>query len=314
MTSLLRKAAPIAAPAALLRSAPRWLTAGRQMHMAATADTVAQMPPPGLFVEHQSSSLPLQGATTRVPKLGLSTYLTPPGMATKGAVSHALKEGYRHIDTSELFKNERDVGAAIQGSGLDRDQIFITTRYWHHLGGKDTPQAACRASTKRLGVGQTDAYLLYAPKGETVLLKTWEGMQDAQSSGLAKHVGLSMASLGDLEAIVRHGMPLPSLVQAPVSPFAPQRDLVQFCGDQNIHLSSLSPLGGALSLDNAVVTRIAKRIGQTPSQVLIRWGIQRGFSCLPKSSSASHITENYGALGFELSEEDMASLNNLRPK
>ena len=238
--------------------------------------------------------------------LGLGVWQVPNGPATVNAVRWALDLGYRHIDTAQAYGNEESVGKALRDSGLPRDQVFITTKFYP--GGND-PAAEARRSLRRLGVDQVDLYLVHWPQGGPVW--AWPGMEQARELGYARSVGVSNFSASELAEVMAAGTIPPAVNQVQFSPQQYRRALLDACLRRNVAAEAYSPLGTGRNLSDATVTRVAQRAGRTPAQVLLRWCLQHGLPVITKSTHRERIHENAQIFDFTLSELDMAELDAL---
>jgi diketogulonate reductase-like aldo/keto reductase len=242
----------------------------------------------------------------QMPMLGLGVWQVPNGPATVNAVRWALDLGYRHIDTAQAYGNEESVGKALRDSGLPRDQVFITTKFYP--GGND-PAAEARRSLRRLGVDQVDLYLVHWPQGGPVW--AWPGMEQARELGYARSVGVSNFSASELAEVMAAGTVPPAVNQVQFSPQQYRRALLDACLRRNVAAEAYSPLGTGRNLSDATVTRVAQRAGRTPAQVLLRWCLQHGLPVITKSTHRERIGENAQIFDFTLSEPDMAELDAL---
>jgi len=241
-----------------------------------------------------------------MPMLGLGVWQVPDGPECVNAVRWALELGYRHIDTAQAYGNEASVGKALRDSGVPRDEVFITTKFYP--GGRD-PVAAAEQSLRLLGVDQVDLYLVHWPqRGPTW---AWPGMERAQERGLARSIGVSNFSAGDLDQVIAAGSVTPAVDQIQFSAMEYRRGLVEACRRHGIVAEAYSPLGTGRHLGNRRVTEIAARVGRTPAQVLLRWCLQHGVPIIPKSTHRERIAENGQVFDFTLSDDDMAALDAL---
>lgn len=244
------------------------------------------------------------GAT--LPLVGLGVWQVPDGPECVDAVRWALDAGYRHIDTAQAYGNEASVGKALKDSGLDRDEVFITTKFMPR--GKD-PVAAAEQSLRRLGVEQVDLYLVHWPAGGPT--RAWSGMERAAERGYARSIGVSNFGEDDLLAVTAGADRKPSVNQVNYSPFAFRRGLLEACRRHDIVLEAYSPLGTGRLLRDATVLDIAAGSGRSAAQVLLRWAVQRGVPVIPKSVRRERIAENLRIFDFELSTEDLSRLDAL---
>ena len=241
-----------------------------------------------------------------IPTLALGVWQTPNGRETEDAVRWALELGYRHIDTAQGYGNEASVGEGFRQSGLDRNDVFITTKFYP--GFKD-PVRELEASLERLELEYVDLYLVHWPQGGPTW--AWSGMERAHSLGHARSIGVSNFDVTELEQVASVATTAPVVNQINLNPFSYRKDLIEEGRRHDLVMEAYSPLGTGRHLSNSRVKAIADRIGRTPSQVLIRWGLQHDFVVLPKSTHRERILENLGALEFTLSGADMVELDAL---
>jgi diketogulonate reductase-like aldo/keto reductase len=241
-----------------------------------------------------------------IPLLGLGVWQVPDGPQTVNAVRWALELGYRHIDTAQAYRNEESVGRALRESGVPRDQVFVTTKFFPNA--KD-PVAELEHSLKRLGVDQVDLYLVHWPKGGA--LRAWPGMEKALERGLTRSIGVSNFSAADLDQVIASGSVRPTVNQVQFSAVEYRRGLLEAAERLGVVLEAYSPLGTGRHLRDHRVAAIAERTGRTPAQVLIRWCVQHGLPVIPKSTRRERIGENAGIFDFALSDGDMAALDAL---
>lgn len=277
-----------------------------------------------------------------IPVIGLGTWKSTEEMDAYNSVKCALENGYRHIDTAAIYKNEIQVGKAINDfineSGVTRDKIFVTTKLWgtQHR----DPTSALNQSLERLGLEYVDLYLIHWPvsldteniKGSDYLcipflpngkvavdieewnfVKTWELMQELVATGKTKAIGISNFSINNIKELLSSpsNKIIPAVNQIEVHPLLPQDDLIKFCEDNSIAIEAYSPLGGsdAPILNEKVIIDIAEKHNVTPAQVVISWHAQRGYVCLPKSVKKERIISNQKT--FILPDEDFAAISNL---
>ena len=241
-----------------------------------------------------------------MPLLGLGVWQVPDGPECENAVRWALELGYRHIDTAQAYGNEESVGRALRDSGVPRDEVFLTTKFYPRA---DDPEAELERSLERLGVERVDLYIIHWPqRGPTW---AWPGMEAAHASGHTRSIGVSNFSLQELEQVLAIATTPPAVNQVQFSPFEYRRGLLAACEERGITLEAYSPLGTGRHLSNETVVEIARRVDRTPAQVLLRWCIQRGTVVIPKSTHRERIEENAQIFEFTLSDEDMSALDAL---
>jgi diketogulonate reductase-like aldo/keto reductase len=243
---------------------------------------------------------------TIIPTLGLGVWQVPDGPECENAVRWALESGYRHIDTAQAYGNEASVGRALRDSGIPRDEVFITTKFYP---GRSDPAAEAEASLRRLGVDQIDLYIVHWPqKGPTW---AWPGMEAAQERGYVRSIGVSNYSVDQLEEVISIASSPPVINQVQFSPFEYRQALLQACAHRDVALEAYSPLGTGRHLSDSAVTRIAEQAQRTTAQVLIRWCLQRGTIVLPKSTHRERIKANAQVFDFALSDDQMHALDDL---
>lgn len=240
----------------------------------------------------------------RMPMLGLGVWQVPSGPACVSAVRWALELGYRHIDTAQAYGNEESVGQALRDSRLPRDEVFLTTKFFPR---HQDPVAEARQSLKRLGVDQVDLYLVHWPQGGPSW--AWPGMERAREIGLARSVGVSNFSAGELDEVIAAGTIPPAVNQVLFNVLSYRRALLDACQGRNVALEAYSPLGTGRLLSNKAIIQIAERAGRTPPQVLLRWCLQHDVPVISKSTHRERIEENAKIFDFALSAEDMADLD-----
>lgn len=242
----------------------------------------------------------------QMPMLGLGVWQVPDGMECVNAVRWALECGYRHIDTAQAYGNEESVGRALRDSGVPRDAVFITTKFYP---ARNDPVAEARQSLRRLGVDQVDLYLVHWPQGGPVW--AWPGMERARELGLARSVGVSNFSATQLEQVVAAGTIPPAVNQLQLNPRHYRRALLEACRRQGVAAEAYSPLGTGQDLSDRIVNHVAQRMGRAPAQVLLRWCLQHDLPVIPKSVHRERVAQNAQIFDFVLSDEDMTQLDAL---
>ncbi|HEY3726171.1 MAG TPA: aldo/keto reductase [Solirubrobacteraceae bacterium] len=241
-----------------------------------------------------------------IPTLGLGVWQVPDGAECENAVRWALELGYRAIDTAQAYGNEESVGRALKASGVPRQDVFITTKFYPRS--KD-PAAEVQKSLRRLGVEYVDLYIIHWPQDGPTW--AWPGMEAARESGHARSIGVSNFSADELEQVLSVATVAPVVNQVQFSPFEYRRGLLATCQQRGVAVEAYSPLGTGRHLSEPKVAQIAERAGRTPAQVLLRWCIQRQTIVLPKSTHRERIEENAQLFDFALSDEDMTVLDGL---
>lgn len=225
----------------------------------------------------------------------------------------ALRCGYRHIDTAELYRNEESVGNAVHDfiaeSGLVRDDIWVTTKLWPNDKDYNAVKTSCHQSLRRLGFQYIDLYLIHSPNDQTHRLEQWRALIDLQKEGLVKSIGVSNYGIHHLEELLTHFDVKPAVNQFELSPFLTRVDLASFCQQQQIIVESYSPLTKGVKLMEPKVLSMAEKYKCTPAQLLIQWNLQHHYITIPKSVTPSRIQENFDTLrhfeGNLIAEDDM---------
>ena len=241
-----------------------------------------------------------------IPLLGLGVWQVPNGPEAENAVRWALELGYRHVDTAQAYGNEESVGRALQASGVPREEVFITTKFFP---AQKDPEAEAQRSLERLGVEQVDLYIIHWPQGGPTW--AWPGMERAHERGYARSIGVSNFSVAELDELMSVAETRPVVNQVQFNPFEYRRKLLEACEERDVALEAYSPLGTGRHLSDERVRQIAERVGRTPAQVLLRWCVQRDLVVIPKSTHRERIAENAEIFDFTLSDEDMAALDAL---
>jgi alcohol dehydrogenase (NADP+) len=267
-----------------------------------------------------------------MPMLGFGT-LIPDAAVTISATKEALKAGFRHFDAAERYRNETEVGIALQdgiAGGIKREDIFVTTKLWNTNHRPERVEAAFEASLKRLQLDYIDLYLIHTPfafqPGEEqdprdkdgnviydrgiTLVDTWKAMENLVDGGKCRAIGLSDVNLEQLKEIYASARIKPAVVQVEAHPYLPETELLEFCKEKGIIFLAFAPLGHGIRpglLENPVITGIALREGKTPAQVLLAWAIQRGTALLTTPKTAERAKENFDI--SPLPEDAMSEIN-----
>jgi len=243
-----------------------------------------------------------------MPIIGLGVYQNSSCLP---ACEAALKHGYRHIDTAQMYRNEADVGKAVNESGIDREKIFVTTKIIHGSHGYQSTLKTVEESLKKLGFTYVDLYLIHSPlSGKERRLETYRALLEKKEEGKIRSVGVSNYGVKHLEEIREAGFETPTVNQIELHPLCQQKPIVEYCNANNIVVQAYCPLLRG-DFSNPVIQEVAKDNNKTPSQILVRWSIQRGFVPLPKSSQPERVVSNVDIFDFELSKADMEMLDAL---
>jgi 2,5-diketo-D-gluconate reductase A len=250
----------------------------------------------------------------RIPQFGFGVFLIPPA-ETVAAVSSALEAGYRHIDTAQMYGNEAEVGAAIARSGLDRADVFVTTKLGNDMHRPDDARRAFDESLKALGFDYVDLFLIHWPlptRYDGDFVSTWNTLEEFYNDGRARSIGVSNFQIGHLRELQFETALTPAVNQIEVNPYLTQDELRSYCAEHRIAVEAWSPIARGRALTDPAITAIADRVGKTPSQVILRWHLQRGDIIFPKSVNPERVRENIEVFDFELSADDeiaIAALN-----
>ena len=231
---------------------------------------------------------------------------------TERAVSAALEAGYRSIDTASAYGNEAAVGRAIAASGVPRSELFVTTKLATGDQGFQSSQDACKASLGRLGLDYVDLYLIHWPAGEHgAYIDSWGGLMKSREVGHTRSIGVANFHDEHLSNVIDLSFVTPVVNQIELHPLLNQAALRAVNADRDVVTEAYSPLGVGRLLDNPTITSVAQAHGKSPAQVLIRWSIQLGNVVIPRSASPERIKENLDVFDFELTDDEMATLNGL---
>jgi diketogulonate reductase-like aldo/keto reductase len=245
-----------------------------------------------------------------IPLLGLGVYQSPPGKTTQDAVRHALKCGYRLVDTARVYGNEQDVGLAIRESRLPREEVFVTTKLWNSDHGYDSTIRACEESLRRLGLNYLDLYLIHWPVSG-VRNESWRAMEKLLRDGKCRAIGVSNYTITHLNELLASSDTVPAVNQVEFHPFLYQQKLLEYCQGHGIQLEAYSPLTRGERLKHPKVVEIAKKHERTSAQILIRWAVQHSVVAIPKSVRNDRILENSEVFDFTLSSSEMKALDSL---
>jgi 2,5-diketo-D-gluconate reductase A len=251
------------------------------------------------------------GGGSLIPQLGFGVFQVPP-KDTCEAVERALEAGYRHIDTAAAYRNEPEVGEAIRASGIEREQIFLTTKCWNDDQGYESARHACKASLERLELAHLDLYLIHWPvPAHDRYVETWQAFIDLRHEGLVRAIGVSNFQPVHLERIIRETGVTPAINQVELHPYFQQLGLRHEHEQLGIVTEAWSPLAQGAVLDDPVIVGIAEAHGKTPAQVVIRWHLQLGNVVIPKSVTPERIKDNFDVFDFELSADQMGAIDEL---
>jgi 2,5-diketo-D-gluconate reductase A len=246
-----------------------------------------------------------------IPQLGFGVFQIKPNR-TREATRTALEVGYRHIDTAEMYRNEREVGQAVRESGLDRDEVFVTSKLNNGFHAYDAALAAFDRTLKDLGFDHLDLFLIHWPLPKVGdYVETWTAMEEIYRSGRARAIGVSNFQPHHLRRLRDETEITPAVNQIEVHPYLVQDDVRAVNTEFGIATEAYSPIAQRRVLDDPTIVRIARRLGRSPAQVTLRWHIQRGDIVFPKSATRHRMEENFRIFDFELSDADMGEITSL---
>jgi len=282
--------------------------------------------------------MPLNNGAGHMPALGFGT-LIPDATVTKTATRDALDAGFRHFDCAERYRNEREVGEALQAglaaNGIARENIFVTTKLWNSNHRPERVEPAFEASLHRLSIKYLDLYLIHTPyafqpgdeqdprdqngnvlyDNGVTLLDTWRAMESLVDHGRCRAIGLSDISLNQLMPIYESARIKPAVVQVESHPYLPETELLEFCKEKGIVFLAFAPLGHGMRpglLEDPVISAIATRVGKTPAQVLLAWAVQRGTALVTTPKTAARARENFDISA--LPEEALNEINRIQTR
>jgi alcohol dehydrogenase (NADP+) len=288
--------------------------------------------------DFRNTKMPLNQGAGQIPALGFGT-LIPDLAATLSATRTALEVGFRHFDCAERYRNEREVGEALQAGsaagGIAREDIFVTTKLWNSNHRPERVEPAFEASLDRLRLNYLDLYLIHTPfafqPGEeqdprdkngnviydrgVTLLETWRAMESLVDHGKCRAIGLSDITLEEVLPIYEAARIKPAVIQVEAHPYLPETELLEFCKAKGVVLLAFAPLGhGARPgpLEDPVISAIAARVGKTPAQVLLAWAVQRGTAFLTTARTAERARENFNISA--LPEEALDEINRIETR
>ena len=284
------------------------------------------------------TKMPLNNGSGHMPALGFGT-LIPDAAETITATRNALEAGFRHFDCAERYRNEREVGEALQAGmaagRIAREDIFVTTKLWNSNHRPERVEPAFEASLDRLGLEYLDLYLIHTPfafqpgdepdprdqNGNVIydngvtLLDTWRAMESLVDQGRCRAIGLSDITLQELSPIYESARIKPAVVQVESHPYLPETELLEFCKQKGIVLLAFAPLGHGMKpglLEDPVISAIATRVGKTPAQVLLAWAVQRGTALLTTPKTAARAQENFDISA--LPEDALNEINRIQTR
>lgn len=258
----------------------------------------------------QIPNIPLRGGA-EIPQLGFGTFQIPPE-DTFEHVTTALEHGYRHIDTAKIYGNEAEVGQAIKASGLDRGDIFLTTKLWNDDQGHEEARHAFKESLERLETDHVDLYLIHWPTpARDRYVETWKALIGLRDEGLIRTIGVSNFQPPHLRRIIEETGEVPAVNQIELHPYLQQAGLRREHEDHGIVTEAWSPLAQGQVLDDPIITGLAEAHEVSPGQVVLRWQLQHGNVVFPKSVTPERIAQNRDVFGFHLSPAEVEAIDAL---
>ncbi|PPF81174.1 oxidoreductase [Subtercola sp. Z020] len=246
-----------------------------------------------------------------IPQLGFGTYQIDPA-DTKEATLAALEVGYRHIDTAEMYGNEKEVGQAVAASGIAREDIYVTSKLNNGFHERDAALKAFDGTLEALGFEYLDLFLIHWPLPKVGdFVETWKAMEEILASGRVKSIGVSNFQQHHLQRLFDETEVVPAVNQIEVHPYLTQDVLRSFNADNGIATEAWSPIAQGKVLDDSTIVDIADRLGKSPAQVTLRWHIQRGDIVFPKSVTRARVEENFAIFDFELTDADVTAITAL---
>lgn len=254
----------------------------------------------------------------KIPCVGFGTWQTPDGEVAASSTAAAIENGYRHIDTAAVYRNEKGVGEGIRRAGIKRDELFVTTKLWNADRGYDKTLKAFENSLSLLGLDYVDLYLIHWPANlkqfkncDEINADTYKALEKILESGRAKAIGVSNFLVSHLQKLLKNTDAVPAVNQIEFHPGYTQEDTVRLCKENNILVEAYSPLGTGRLLNNKELIEIAQKYNKSAAQLCIRFALQKGVLPLPKSVTESRIKENAKVFDFCVTDEDMSAIDNI---
>jgi 2,5-diketo-D-gluconate reductase A len=246
-----------------------------------------------------------------IPQLGFGVFQIPPDQ-TAAAVRTAFDVGYRHIDTAEMYRNEKQVGQAIRESGLDPAEIFVTSKLNNGFHARDAALRAFDQSLADLGLERLDLFLIHWPLATVSdFVETWQALEEVYREGRVRAIGVSNFQVAHLRKLHAETDIPPAVNQIELHPYLTQEPLRAFDAEHSIATSAWSPIAQGGVLEDPTIVQIAQELGKTPAQVVLRWHVQLGNVIFPKSVTAARVRENFELFDFELSDGDVSMISAL---
>ncbi len=258
-------------------------------------------------------NITLNDGNTTIPQLGFGVFQIKPEDTAK-AVSEALEVGYRHIDTAQMYGNEKEVGEGIRASSLDRGDVFVTSKLNNSFHDPQDAREAFDTTLSELGFDYVDLFLIHWPLPTLYdgdFISTWKTLEEFKRDGRARSIGMSNFQIEHLEQLASEADTVPAVNQIEVHPYFTNDAVREYGKEHQIATEAWSPIAQGAVLDDPTITQIAEKVGKTPAQVVLRWHVQRGDIVFPKSVTPSRMKENFELFDFELEPEDMDEISAL---
>jgi 2,5-diketo-D-gluconate reductase A len=247
----------------------------------------------------------------QIPQLGFGVFQIPPA-ETAAAVRSALEVGYRHIDTAEMYRNEKQVGQAIRESGIDRAEIFVTSKLNNGFHARDAALRAFDQTLSDLGLDRLDLFLIHWPLATVSdFVETWHALEEIYREGRVRAIGVSNFQIAHLRKLHAEAEVPPAVNQIELHPYLTQEPLRAFDAEHGIATEAWSPIAQGGVLEDPTITQVAGQYGRTAAQVVLRWHLQLGNIIFPKSVTAERVRENFDIFDFELSDADISVISAL---
>ncbi|KAE9323920.1 hypothetical protein PR003_g16858 [Phytophthora rubi] len=247
----------------------------------------------------------------QIPIIGFGAYLENDIANSYNIVLSALKQGYRHIDTAQLYHNEAEVGRAVRDSGISRQEIFVTSKLFLTDWGYKRALASVKRSNEKIGLGYTDLFLLHAPGDAATRAETWRALEELHEQGILKDIGVSNFSGAHIDKLMKTATVKPAVNQIELHPWLTRPETVEYCRDHDIIVEAYSPLVKAFKMKDPTLNEIANEVGASPAQVLVAFGLANDIIPLPKSANTKHQKDNLEAINVKLSAEQVNRLAEL---
>lgn len=248
----------------------------------------------------------------KMPSIGFGTYKSGSNDETAELVKYALETGYRMIDTASFYGNEAGIGNGIKESKVSREEIFLVTKLWNDDHGYEKAIEAFQQSLERLQTEYIDLYLIHWPN--KLNLETWRAFEHLYETGKIKAIGVCNFKIGHLEQLKKSAKIMPMVNQIEIHPLSSKSSMLDYCNKNQIQLMAWSPIMRGKVFSNQLIVKLSEKYNKTIAEIILRWHTQRGVIPIPKSSNKERIKENFAIFDFEITKEDMDSINSLNEK